>query len=81
MIEPTIHVCADAALDDLQKTLTDAANVLTALLELERRDTLAPQRLLGAADQSLKALSQWRARIGAADGSAAVAAPEVRASH
>ena len=63
MVYKAVHENLGPVLPDLHQTLDNASTVLSAMLDLERRDTLAPQLLLGAADRAIEALAQWRARI------------------
>ena len=53
----------ESALPDLHETLDEAATLLSELIDLERRDVMAPQRLLGAADLTIVKLSHWRSKI------------------
>lgn len=63
MIDKMLGEDSRLGLPDLHNTLNDATTVLSALVDFERRDTLAPQRLLGAADRAIAALAQWQSRI------------------
>lgn len=51
---------ADNILLDLDGFLGETSNLLQTLIELERRDELAPEKLLRATDGAIAGLEAWR---------------------
>lgn len=50
-------------LEQLETVLHETSGLLTTLLDLERRDILAPERLLHATDGAIESLHAWRGAI------------------
>ena len=57
---PASFDTADNILLDLDGFLGETSNLLQTLIDLERRDELAPERLLRATDGAIADLEAWR---------------------
>lgn len=47
----------------LERVLDETRGLLQRLIDLERRDVLAPERLLNATDGAIESLSAWQQEI------------------
>ena len=53
----------EAILQELEGFLGETSNLLQTLIDLERRDVLAPERILRATDGAIAGLEAWRDTI------------------
>lgn len=54
---------ASEVLAQLEVVLNETSGLLKTLIDLERRDVLAPERLLNATDGAIESLCAWRGEI------------------
>lgn len=60
---PELFDSTETILQELEGFLGETSNLLQTLIDLERRDVLAPERILRATDGAIAGLEAWRDTI------------------